>query len=174
MLTRSRHDLPDDAAQADQIAHGFMIGVRNPDGHQLSSPMKTGEYGRIATICLHPIARLRRNQRRRHHIAPMAKACELTMNAIAARAGLITKRQRLVRTPKTVAQLADRAWFIDYLAKVFHRPRSPALRHRDRKPRLSWPLRPGSPGLPGSRGATRSHCASLKIRRVKARLLFEP
>jgi hypothetical protein len=26
--------------------------------------------------------------------------------------------------------------------------------------------------LPGSRGATRSHCASLKIRRIKARLLF--
>ena len=134
MLTRSRHDLPDDAAQPDQIAHGFMIGVRHPDGRQLSGSMKTGEHGRVATICLHPIARLRRNQRRRHHVAPMAEACELAMNAITARSGLITKRQRLARTPETVAQLADRARFIGNLAKVFHRPRAPALRHRDRNP----------------------------------------
>jgi hypothetical protein len=56
MLTRSRYDLPDDAAQPDQIAYGFMIGVRHPDGRQLSSPMKTGEHGRVATICFHPIA----------------------------------------------------------------------------------------------------------------------
>jgi hypothetical protein len=94
MLTRSRYDLPDDAAQPDQIAHGFMIGVRHPDGRQLSSPMKTGEHGRVATICFHPIARFRRNQRRRHHVAPMAEACELAMNAVAAQFGLITKRQR--------------------------------------------------------------------------------
>jgi hypothetical protein len=26
-----RHDVPDDAAQPDQVAHVFMIGVRNPD-----------------------------------------------------------------------------------------------------------------------------------------------
>ena len=131
MLPRARQDLPDDAAQPDQIAHRFVIGVGHPDGRQLSSPMKTGEHGRVATICLDPIARLRRNQRRRHHVAPMAEACDLAMNAVAARSGLITKRQRLARTPQTVAQLADRARFIDYLAKVFHRPRSPALRHRD-------------------------------------------
>jgi hypothetical protein len=31
MLPRARHDVPDDAAQPDQVAHGFMIGVRNPD-----------------------------------------------------------------------------------------------------------------------------------------------
>jgi len=32
MLTRTRHDLSHDAAQPDQIAHGFVIGVRHPDG----------------------------------------------------------------------------------------------------------------------------------------------
>ena len=112
MLPRARHDLPDDAAQPDQVAHGFMIGVRRPDGRQFSGPMKTGEHGRVATICLHPLARLRRNQRRRHHVAPMAEACDLAMNAVAARSGLITKRQRLARTPKTIAQLADRARFL--------------------------------------------------------------
>ena len=95
MLTRSRDDLPDDAAQPDQVAHGFMIGIGHPDGRQLSSPMKTGEHGRVATIRLHPITRLRRNQRRRHHVAPMAEACELAINAVAARSGFITKHRGL-------------------------------------------------------------------------------
>ena len=134
MLTRSRRHLPDDAAQPDQIAHGFMIGVRHPDRRQLSGPMKTGEHGRVTTICLHPIARLRGDQRRRHHVAPMAEACELAINAIAARSGLITKRQRLAGTPKTAAELAGATRFIGNLAKVFHRSRAPALRHRDRDP----------------------------------------
>ena len=54
---------------------------------------------------------LRRNQRRRHHVAPMAEACELAMNAVAAQSGLITKRQRLAGTPETAAKLADGAGF---------------------------------------------------------------
>jgi len=95
MLTRSRDDLPDDAAQPDQVAHGFMIGIGHPDGRQLSSPMKTGEHGRVATIRLHPITRLRRNQRRRHHVAPMAEACELAINAVAARSGFIQNTRGL-------------------------------------------------------------------------------
>jgi hypothetical protein len=47
---RARHDLQEDAAQPDQIAHRFVIGVGHPDGRQLSRPMKTGER-RVATIC---------------------------------------------------------------------------------------------------------------------------
>ena len=65
----------------------------------------------------------------------------------------------------------------------FHRPNSGCRsrqgepvraiqRTASTKPRLSWPLRPGSPDLPGARGATRSHCPSVKIRRIKARLLI--
>src|SRR3974390_685137 len=38
--------------------------------------------------------------------------------------------------------------------------------------RLSVPDRPGSPSLPGSRGAIRSHCASVKSNRIKAGLQF--
>src|SRR5512139_3071331 len=103
MLTRTRHDMSDDAAQTDQVAHGFVIGVRHPDGRQLSGAMKTGEHGGVATICLHPIARLHWNQRRRHHVAAMAEASELAMNTITARSGLITKNQRLAGKPETVA-----------------------------------------------------------------------
>jgi len=89
--------------------------------------MKTGKHGGVATICLHPIARLRWDQRWRHHVTSMAKACELAMNAMAARSSLITKRQRLAGTPKTVAELADGARIIGNLAKVtarFPPPRS--------------------------------------------------
>ena len=38
--------------------------------------------------------------------------------------------------------------------------------------RLSSPLRPGSPILPGNSGAIRSHCALLKTVRIKADLHF--
>jgi hypothetical protein len=37
----------------------------------------------------------------------MAEAGELMMNTVAARPSLVTKRQRLARTPEAVAQLAD-------------------------------------------------------------------
>jgi hypothetical protein len=40
------------------------------------------------------------------------------------------------------------------------------------KSRLSRPEPPGSPTLPGSSGAIRSHCASLNINRIKADLHF--
>jgi hypothetical protein len=134
MLTRARQHLSYDAAQPDQVAHGFMIRVRHPDGRQLSGSMKPRQHGGVATIGLHPIARLCRNQRRRHHFAAMAEACELPMNAIAARFSLITKRQRLAGTPKTVAQFADCARIIGNLAQVFQRPGASILRHRDRDP----------------------------------------
>ncbi len=64
MLTRSGDTLSDDAAQPDQVARGPVIGVRHPDGRQLSGPMKTGQHGGVTTVCLHPSARLHRNQRR--------------------------------------------------------------------------------------------------------------
>jgi hypothetical protein len=72
----------DDTTKPDQIAHGFVIGVRHPDGRQLAGSVKTRKHGGVTTIRLHPIAGLGRNQRRRHYIAAMADAGELTMNAI--------------------------------------------------------------------------------------------
>jgi hypothetical protein len=62
MLTRSGHDLSDDTPQTDQIAHGFVIGVRHPDGRQLAGSVKTRKHGGVATIRLYPIARPGRNQ----------------------------------------------------------------------------------------------------------------
>ena len=61
------------------------------------------------------------------HIAAMADASELTMNAIAAWAGLVAKCQRLARTPEAVAQLADRNGIVGNLTEVY-RTSAPALR----------------------------------------------
>ena len=36
MLTRACHDLPDRAAQTNQVAHRLVVGVRNPNGCQFS------------------------------------------------------------------------------------------------------------------------------------------
>lgn len=66
----------------------------------------------------------------------MAEACELAMNAIAARAGLIAKRQPFAGAPETIAQLADGISVIGNLAEIFHRAGASALRHRDRNPLL--------------------------------------
>jgi hypothetical protein len=134
MLTRACHDLSDDATQPDQIAHGFVLGVGHPDGRQLAGSVKTRKHGGVAAIRLHPIAGLDRNQRRRHDIAAMAVADELTINAIAARSGLVAKCQRLARTPEAVAQLTDRNGIVGNLTEVFYRARASALRHRDRDP----------------------------------------
>ena len=65
---------------------------------------------------------------------PEIAPSQLAMNAIAARSGLITKRQWLARAPQTVAQLAHSGRVICDLPIVFDRPRTPALRHRDRNP----------------------------------------
>src|ERR1700730_15891184 len=73
---------------------------------QRSGPMKTGEYRRVTPIWLPPIARLGRNQRPRHHVAAMAEAWELAMNAIEhvlrRTVRPHNKRQRLAGTPKRV------------------------------------------------------------------------
>src|ERR1700688_4484808 len=70
----------------------------------------------------------------RHHIAAMAQPSELAMNAIAARSGLTTKRQRSAGTTKTLAQLPDRTRIIGNLSQIFQRPGAAALSHCDRDP----------------------------------------
>lgn len=54
-------DLSDDAAQPDQIAHGFVIDVRHPDGRQFASSVKPRKHRGVTTIGLHPVAGLGRN-----------------------------------------------------------------------------------------------------------------
>ena len=134
ILACPRHNLPHDAAQPDQVAHGFMIGVRHPDGRQLAGAMKPREHGGIAAICLHPIARLRRNQRRRHHVAPVAEIGQLAINAIPARPRLITKRQRLASKLKALAQFANRDSIVGYLAQIVQCSAATAFCHRNRDP----------------------------------------
>src|SRR5450631_1566635 len=64
----------------------------------------------------------------------MAQVDELAINAITARPGLVTKRQRAAPTPETLAESADSARLVGDLAHIFQRSRASALRHRDRNP----------------------------------------
>jgi hypothetical protein len=56
----------------DQIAHRFVRRVRHPYGGQLARPMQLRQAQRITPIGLHPVARLARDQGRRHHHAGVA------------------------------------------------------------------------------------------------------
>lgn len=53
----------------DEIAHRLVAFVRDPNRRQLAGAKQPRQGDRIPTVRLHPIARLSRNQRRRHHRA---------------------------------------------------------------------------------------------------------
>ena len=79
-----------------------MPGVRNPHRRQLPRPVQSRQTGRIPPIGLNPIARPLRDQRRRHHNAFVSVRRQVTLDAIAARACLITE-------PKPDARAAELA-----------------------------------------------------------------
>jgi hypothetical protein len=72
-LPRSRHGLQGGAAPPDQVTHGVMTGVGPKTG--LNCPPSEGARGGCITpVFLHLIAGLGPDQRRRHHVAPVADA----------------------------------------------------------------------------------------------------
>ena len=105
MLASARHDVTHDAAQSNQIAHGFMASVGNPDRRQFAGAAPTSEHSRIAPIGLDAFAWLSRDQRRRDDLATVAETDELAINAIAARSGLVTKGQNRPCSLQTPAKL---------------------------------------------------------------------
>ena len=68
-----------------------MGSVRNPYGRQRTSPMQTRQIDRIPSIRLDPVPRLARDQRRGYHHAVVPRSGQLTLDAVAARPGLIAK-----------------------------------------------------------------------------------
>ena len=74
-----------------QVAHGLVRRVGNPNGAQLSRPMELCQRNGIPTVSLHSVTRALWDQRRRDHQTLMAEADEVTMNPVAAGAGLIAK-----------------------------------------------------------------------------------
>ena len=74
-----------------EIADRLMSLIRNPDSGQFTGAMQLGEVDRIPPVGLDPISRLARDQRRSHDNAAMPSQGQLSLNPIAARAGLITE-----------------------------------------------------------------------------------
>ena len=67
--------------------------VGNPDRRQFTSPMQLGEVDRIPPVRLDPLAGLARDQRGSDHDAVVPRRGQLSLNAVAARSGLIAEPQ---------------------------------------------------------------------------------
>ena len=69
----------------DKVAHRLMRRVRHPDRRQFSSSMQLRQHYRVATVSLHPVTRLHRDQGWRHHDAVVPHLDQLAVKTIASR-----------------------------------------------------------------------------------------
>jgi hypothetical protein len=76
-----------------QIAHRFMSRVGYPDRGQLAGAVQLGQHQGVPAICLDPVARLHRDQRRRHHDAVVPATGEQTVKPISARTGFVAEAE---------------------------------------------------------------------------------
>ena len=74
---------------ANQVTHGFVFNIWNPDGCQFADSMQFGKHARITAIGLHTVARLHRNKRGSDNHAALPEVDKLTVKPIATRASLI-------------------------------------------------------------------------------------
>src|SRR6267378_829690 len=80
-------------ARSNEIPQRLLLGVRNPDRRQVATPKQSREFLRVATICLHPVSCLDRNQRRRDHVALDAHLRELPVEPVPAGTSLVADVQ---------------------------------------------------------------------------------
>ena len=121
---------------ADQVAHRLVRRIRHPHRRELAGPVQLRQAQRITPVGLHPVARLARDQGRRHHHAGMAEALELPLQAVAAGAGLVAEAQLPPIPGQPSRQLGDD------LGPVREDPELPDLATPARPPR---PPRRSSP-----------------------------
>ena len=91
----------------DQVAHRLVRRVRHPNRGELAGPVQLRQAQRITPVGLHPVARLARDQGRRHHHAGVAEPLELPLQAVAARAGLVAEAQLPPIPSQPSRQLGD-------------------------------------------------------------------
>jgi hypothetical protein len=113
-----------------QIAHRFVGGIENKHGRQLAGPMQRRQGRGVTAVRLHPVARPPRNQSRRHHHAVAAEVGELPVQAVTARAGLVTHPELLAAPPQAFDQPADRLGPILHASQVPHLAIATACRYR--------------------------------------------
>src|SRR3989441_609817 len=73
-----------------EVAQGFMGGVGDPDRREIARPVAARELGGVPPVGLHPIARLRRDERGSDDITVDAEPRELPVEDVAAGAGFVT------------------------------------------------------------------------------------
>src|SRR4051812_43740481 len=111
-----------------EIAYRFVGLIRNPDRGQLSRPMQGGKLGRITPVGLDPIARLARDQRRGDHLAVVAKAVELSLDAVTAWTSLIAEPELTVSARQLRRQRLHRGRRVGDLTIHAHLTPQPRLR----------------------------------------------
>ena len=75
--------------QPPQVPHRLVCFVRHPE-RQLPGAQRLRQHHRVAPVGLHLVADLAREQRRRHHVAAVPEAGQLTLH-VAAGAGFVAK-----------------------------------------------------------------------------------
>ena len=91
-----------------------MRGIRNPHRGQLARPVQPCQTGGIPPIGLDPVARPLRDQRRRHHNALLPVRRQVTLDAVAAPAGLIAEPQLHPLVAKLAGQPLQRCRRVYY------------------------------------------------------------
>jgi hypothetical protein len=90
---------------ADEVANGFVHRVWDPHAGQLACPMQPRQRDRVSAVCLHPLARPLRDQRRRDDQAIVAQLQNLAIQSVARRARFEADLQPTIPS----SQLLDRA-----------------------------------------------------------------
>ena len=123
-------------ARSDQVAHRLMRRIRDPDRRQLAGAMQPGQRDRVAPVGLHPLACSLRHERRRHHRAAVAESGDLPVQAVAARARLVTDAELAVLLAQPLDQAPHGVRPVGDLALEPHLAQPPRLGHSHRDLRL--------------------------------------
>jgi len=89
-LARLAHVAYRRLATPNQIAHRLVIHIWHPHRRQRTGAVRHRQDLRVAPVGVHPVARSAPDQRRRHDHAALADRRQMTMDAMAARPGLVT------------------------------------------------------------------------------------
>jgi hypothetical protein len=79
---------------ATEIADGFILDGRHVHGRQIARPEQSREFDGIASVGLHLVAGLFRDERWRDDVTGESLAGPVAMECVAARSGLVGKDQR--------------------------------------------------------------------------------
>jgi hypothetical protein len=107
--------------------------VGDPDRCEVAAAQQPGELRRVTAVGLHPVARLGGDERRRDDDALDAEGCELAVQRVAGRTGLVGDAQPGPGTAEALEQLADRRRVIRDLPVVLRVAERPSDRDGDRR-----------------------------------------